>query len=96
MINLNKNQLNIWKSMIQIIHDYQNDIISFDKLTTSLEGALDAADIKDMAITNEWYENWSSLEMLRAEKDITVPLDLKLKEITKMKVFLQKVLDIQK
>lgn len=40
----------------------------FYETVGDLEGTLDASEIKDKSLINEWYDYWGPLEILRAVK----------------------------
>ena len=53
--------------MIVLIQRYLNEETNdFYDLVGKLEGALDAADIKDKELVSKWYDCWAPLETRRA------------------------------
>lgn len=84
-------QKRLWQSMIDLIQSYLNgETNDFYDLVGKLEGALDAADIKDEKLVNEWYDFWTSLETRRAVQGNNIDKEKAIKELMMMKEFLLK------
>ena len=53
--------------MISLIDSYlNNENQDFYEIVGKLEGALDASEIKDNDLINQWYDFWTPLEIRRA------------------------------
>ncbi len=64
---MNEHQRRLWKNMIDLIQGYLiGQTEDFYQVVGMLEGALDAAEIKDQVLINEWYDYWTPLEIRRA------------------------------
>lgn len=82
-------QKRILKSMINEIQNYldgKNE--DFYGLVGRLEGALDAADIKNDPLINQWYDFWTPLEIRRSIEGNDVNKQKAINELIKMKLFL--------
>ena len=64
----------------------------FYDLVGKLEGALDAADIKDKELVSKWYDFWTPLETRRAAQGNNIDKEKAIKELNMMKGFLLKIL----
>lgn len=69
-MQFNEHQLKLWGSMIQLVDDYLENKITFEDLVPSLEGLLDASEIKDKDVIKEWYDFWTPLEVINAERKL--------------------------
>lgn len=64
---MNMHQKELWQKMIDIIENYLLDRTDdFCSTVGNLEGALDASEIKDQVVINDWYDHWTPLEIFRA------------------------------
>lgn len=93
MSKLNEHQVNLWKTMIKLIEDYLENKIEFRYLVNSLEGLIDASEIKNKEVVKEWYSHWGPLEMINAETEITISSEEKNKTAQEMKEYLQDFLE---
>lgn len=88
---MNDHQRRLWKDMIKLIESYLNDETKdFYGVVGKLEGALDASEIKDVVLVNQWYDFWTPLEIRRAIEGNQVNKHKAMKELTAMKDFLLK------
>jgi hypothetical protein len=92
-MKLTDQQITHLKSMRNLLDEYLNDKINFSYLVNSLEGILDVADISDKNLINNWYEHWTPLEIINAETEFVVEDKEKKKNVTRMKKFLEDVLN---
>lgn len=84
-------QKRLWQSMIDLIQRYLNEETNdFYDLVGKLEGALDAADIKDKELVSKWYDFWTPLETRRAIQGNNIDKEKTNKELNMMKEFLLK------
>lgn len=84
-------QKRLWQSMIDSIQLYlDGQTEDFYNLVGKLEGTLDAADIKDDALINQWYNYWTPLEIRRAVDGNNIDKQKVEKELIEMKEFLLK------
>lgn len=66
-MEMNDHQHKLWENMIGLIDSYLNDENrDFYAIVGKLEGALDASEIKDSNLINQWYDFWTPLETRRA------------------------------
>lgn len=90
---MNEHQHRLWKNMVDLIESYlSNETQDFYSIVDKLEGALDASEIKDNNLINQWYDFWTPLEIRRAIESKEVNRDKAVEELTAMKVFLIKYL----
>ena len=86
---MNEHQKRLWQSMIDLIQSYLNgDTEDFYSIVGKLEGALDASEIKDAALVNQWYDFWTPLEIRRAVEGNNINKSKAIEELTNMKFFL--------
>lgn len=85
-------QKRLWQSMIRFTDDYLAGKIAFSAMVASLEGILDASDIKDQDVIKKWYDMWTPLEIIRADTDASVSDEEKMKAAKEMKIYLQSVI----
>ncbi len=79
--------------MIDLIESYlNNENKDFYCIVGKLEGALDASEIKDNDLINQWYDFWTPLETRRAVEGKKVNRTKAIEELTAMKEFLLKQL----
>lgn len=69
---LNEHQNRLWRGMLENIADFRSGRLSYSDFVGKLEGALDAGEIKNKQIIEEWYDHWTPLEIERATKGNTV------------------------
>jgi hypothetical protein len=84
-------QKRLWQSMADLIQNYldgKNE--DFFLLVGKLEGALDASDIKDDILINQWYDFWTPLEIRRSIEGNNIDKQKAIEELTRMKGFLLK------
>ena len=75
--------------MIDLIQNYlDGETKDLYKLVGKLEGALDASDIKDDALINQWYDFWTPLEVRRSVEGNNIDKQKAIEELIKMKEFL--------
>jgi hypothetical protein len=78
--------------MIESIRTFRKGQLQFYNLVDNLEGALDAADFSNNEIVKEWYELWTPLEILRAQKGNNVTIEEADRCLSDMVIFLDVVL----
>ena len=90
---MSDHQRRLWQNMIELIQSYLNEeTIDFHSLVGQLEGALDASDIDDKILINQWYDLWTPLEIRRAIQGNSIEKQEAIQDLVKMKEF---VLEIQ-
>jgi hypothetical protein len=88
---MNEHQHRLWESMIGLIDSYlNNESQDFYGIVGKLEGALDASEIKDNDLVNQWYDFWIPLETRRAVEGKRVDRHKAVEELNAMKEFLLK------
>jgi hypothetical protein len=93
-MNLNEHQRGLWIKMINLIESYLNvDNEDYYEIVGDLEGALDASEIKDSNLINEWYDFWGPLEIRRAIQGNNSDKIKAIEELNAMKNFLLKHLN---
>lgn len=86
---MNDHQIRLWHNMINLIESYLNgNTYDFYGLVGKLEGALDASEIKDISLINQWYNFWTPLETRRAIEGNNVNKIKAVEELKIMKSFL--------
>ena len=90
-MKMNEHQQRLWKNMIDLIESYlNNETQDFYGIVGKLEGALDASEIKDTDLINQWYDFWTPLETRRAVEGKEVNKAKAVQELAAMKAFLVK------
>lgn len=90
---MNEHQIRLWQGMIDSIESYlRGETEDFYGIVGELEGALDASEIKDEILIDEWYEFWTPLEIRRAVERNNVKKSKAIEELMGMKKFLLKKL----
>ncbi len=88
-MNMNQHQNALWQKMIDLIQSYMdgksNDFFS---LVGQLEGALDASELNDQNLVEQWYNYWTPLETRRAIQGNNVDRQKVFEELKEMKEFL--------
>lgn len=88
---MNEHQHRLWKNMIDLIESYlSNETQDFYSIVGKLEGLLDASEIKDNDLINQWYDFWMPLENRRTVEGKEVNRTKAVEELTAMKKFLIK------
>lgn len=92
-MKMTDHQKRLWQSMADLIQNYLDQKTNdFSGLVSKLEGALDASDIKDDELVNEWYDFWTPLEIRRSIEKNDVNKEKAIEELIKMKKFMLKSL----
>ena len=90
-MKMNEHQHKLWENMIGLIDSYLNDENQdFYTIVGKLEGALDASEIKDCNLINQWYDFWTTLETRRAVEGRQPNREKTVEELKAMKSFLVK------
>jgi hypothetical protein len=88
-MGMNKHQHRLWESMIVMIDGYiNNESQDFYGIVGKLEGSLDASEIKDNNLINQWYDFWTPLEIRRAVEGKYPNRSKAIEELKAMKSFL--------
>jgi hypothetical protein len=88
---MNEHQRRLWINMIDLIESYlNNENQDFYGIVGKLEGALDASEIKDTVLINQWYDFWTPLETRRALEGTQVDKNKAMEELVAMREFLVK------
>lgn len=94
-MKLTEHQKKLWNSMINLIDAYIAGKINFGYLTPSLEGILDASEIKDKDLIERWYDFWIPMDLLNADKEILASNEYKTGLVKTMRDFLEEVIKEQ-
>lgn len=90
---MNEHQRRLWQRMIDLIQNYiDGQDKDFCGIVGVLEGALDASEIEDISLIEQWYDYWTPLEVRRAVEGNNVNKFNALDELNKMKTFLDSVI----
>lgn len=88
-MKMTEHQQRLWQTMIDLIQSYlEGKTEDFYGLVGKLEGALDASEIKDNTLINQWYDFWTPLEIRRAVEGNNVDKEKAIRELKNMKSFL--------
>jgi hypothetical protein len=88
---MNEHQKRLWQHMIDVIENYlDKNNENFHDVVGGLEGALDASEIKNSELINEWYDYWTPLEIWRATDSQDSDKEGVIDALQKMKTFLKK------
>ena len=90
-MRFNEHQLSIWNNMLKSIADFQEGKIPYYDFVGALEGAFDVGDFQDKDLIEQWYDYWTPLEILRAQKGNSVTIEDAKKYISDMELFLRSV-----
>jgi hypothetical protein len=63
---MGEHQLRLWRHMFEATEEFLAGLKTLAELTNLLEASLDAAEIKDKGLVNEFYQYWDSLECVNA------------------------------
>lgn len=86
---MNEHQRQLWQNMIDLIESYlKNESQDFYGIVGKLEESLDASEIKDTILINQWYDFWTPLETLRVMEGNQVNRVKAIKKLIAMKEFL--------
>jgi hypothetical protein len=85
----NEHQLRLWNSMIKSIESFRKGELPYHNFVDELEGALDAGEFQNKELIRKWYDFWTPLEILRAQKGNSVAIEEANKYLTDMEVFLK-------
>jgi hypothetical protein len=85
---LNEHQWRLVNNMVESIRSFREGQLQFYNLIGNLEGALDAGDFSDSEMIKEWYELWTPLEILRAQKGNNVTVEDVDRYLSDMIIFL--------
>lgn len=75
--------------MIQSIDDFRQGKLQYYNFVGELEGALDAGEFKNKNLVEQWYNFWTPLESLRAQKENSVTIEEVNKYLLEMDAFLR-------
>ncbi len=89
---MTEHQKRLWQSMIDQIQQYlDGKTEDFFRVVGSLQGALDASEIKDQELISCWYDFWGPLEIRSAVEGTHVDKQKAASELTEMKTFLEMI-----
>ena len=78
--------------MLQNVQDYRNGIIPYKEMVSKLEGSFEASELKDENITKSWYDYWTPLEIESATGRMDNNMNLVVKCLDDMTLFIKSVL----
>jgi len=87
----NEHQSRLWDSMLRTIADFRNGKIQYYDFVGALEGALDAGEFQDRHLIEQWYDYWTPLEVLRAQRGNNVTVEDVKKFLSNMELFLKSI-----
>lgn len=68
----NEHQLRLWSGMLKSIERFRKGELQYYDFVGELEGSLDAGEFQNKGLIKEWYDFWTPLEILRAQKGNSV------------------------
>jgi hypothetical protein len=74
--------------MIKSIHDFRSGKLKYYSLVGALEAAIDAGEFKEKTILEKWYDLWTPLESVRAQKYNDVSVEDVNTYLTEMEAYL--------
>ena len=86
---MNEHQLSLWGNMLKSIEDFRKGKIQYYDFVGTLEGSLQAGDFDNKLLIEQWYDHWTPLEILRAQKGNDVSVEEASKYISDMELFLR-------
>jgi len=78
--------------MIKSIESFRNGELNYYDFVGEIEGALDAGEYQNKELIIKWYDFWTPLEILRAEKGNNVTIEDANKYLSDMEYFLKSIL----
>ncbi len=90
-MQFNEHQLRLWGSMLKSIASFREGKIQHYDFVGALEGALDAGGFQDKRLIEQWYDYWTPLEILRAQKGNKTTIEDANKYISDMESFLRSI-----
>ena len=76
--------------MLNSIEGFRKGELQYYDFVGELEGALDAGEFQDKELVNKWYDYWTPLEILRAQKGNNVSIKEVEEYLSEMESFLKK------
>ncbi len=92
MMEFNEHQLGLWHGMLKSIADFRRGKSQYFEFVGALEGALDAGEFRDEILVGKWYDFWTPLETVRAQKGNSVTVEEVSKYLSDMETFLSSVI----
>ena len=87
----NEHQSRLWDDMLKSIESFLEGQLQYYDLVGKLEGALDAGEFQNKELIQQWYDFWTPLEILRAQKGNSVTIEEVKKYLSDMTAFLRSV-----
>jgi hypothetical protein len=91
MVALNEHQSRLWRRMLQSIEDFRQGNLKYYDFVGILEGALDAGEFREKGLVEKWYDFWTPLESVRAQKGNSVTVGEVSKYVSAMEAFLKSI-----
>jgi hypothetical protein len=88
-MEFNKIQTRMWAQMIKSIERYRKGELNYTDLIYGLEGSLDAGEYQDKELIGQWYDYWTPLEILSADKGDSTTIEEVINYLSEMEVFLK-------
>ncbi|HEX6982573.1 MAG TPA: hypothetical protein VF181_07410 [Balneolaceae bacterium] len=85
----NEHQSRLWRRMLKLIEDFRKGKLQYYDFVGELEGTLDAGEFQDKKLVEQWYDFWTPLESLRAQKGNNVTIEEVNKYLFDMEAFLR-------
>ena len=87
-MQLNEHQSRLWSMMLKSIERFRKGELQYSDFVYELEGSLDASNFQDSGIIKQWYDYWTPLEILCAQKGNNVTIEDVGKYLSDMESFL--------
>lgn len=95
MVLLNDLQIRLWCKMLDLIDEFRRGELKYYEFVGALEGALDAGEFRDRDIVQRWYDAWTPLESVRAQKGSGVAIEEVEPYVARMEACLKDILGRQ-
>ncbi len=88
----NEYQSRLWSGMLKSIERFRKGELQYYDFVGELEGSLDAGDFQDSELVKQWYDLWTPLEILRAQKGNNVTIEDANKYLSDIESFIKGIL----
>lgn len=93
MVVLNEHQSRLLHNMLQLVEQFRQGKLKYYNFVGALEGAIDAGEFKDKGFVERWYDFWTPLESMRAQRGNDVSVKDVEGYVSEMAAYLENVLE---
>lgn len=93
MVVLNEHQSRLLHNMLQLVEQFRQGKLKYYNFVGALEGAIDAGEFKDKGFVERWYDFWTPLESMRAQRGNDVSVKDVEDYVSEMAAYLENVLE---